>query len=249
MRSALIVALDDEARLEAALASGADALVIDLARGLPETQLRAARRLAATALRAAAARRPGPRMLVRINPLETATAEEDLDAVMPAEPAGILLPGSLGGASVQRLGVKLAIREARFGLADGATRIIATATDTAQALFGLESYRGCSGRLAGLVWSDAGLTRDLGAEPGAGPLRLARDWTLLGAIAAGVTPIDGPFRDAADRDGLRAEAIAARRDGFRAKLAVDAAQVAIINEIFGAAAPAEAPAPEQPSIG
>ena len=64
-----------------------------------------------------------------------------------------------------------------------------------------------------------------------------------------MTPIDGPFRDVADRDGLRAEAIAACRDGFRAKLAVDAAQVAIINEIFGAAAPAEAPAPEQPSIG
>jgi citrate lyase subunit beta/citryl-CoA lyase len=40
-------------------------------------------------------------------------------------------------------------------------------------------------------------------------------------------------------EGLRAEALAARRDGFLGKLAVDAAQAAVINEIFARrAAPA-----------
>ena len=33
-------------------------------------------------------------------------------------------------------------------------------------------------------------------------------------------------------DGLRAEAIEARRDGFTAKMAIHPAQVAIINEVF-----------------
>jgi citrate lyase subunit beta/citryl-CoA lyase len=35
-----------------------------------------------------------------------------------------------------------------------------------------------------------------------------------------------------DEAGLRAECQAARRDGFSAKMAVDAAQIAVINEIF-----------------
>jgi citrate lyase subunit beta/citryl-CoA lyase len=37
-------------------------------------------------------------------------------------------------------------------------------------------------------------------------------------------------------DGLRAEAIEARRDGFTAKMAIHPAQVAIINEVFTPAA-------------
>ena len=63
----------------------------------------------------------------------------------------ILLPRSLGGASVQQLGAKLAVREAEFALADGATRIIAVA-ETARSLFGMASYRGSSARLNGLAW-------------------------------------------------------------------------------------------------
>ena len=39
-------------------------------------------------------------------------------------------------------------------------------------------------------------------------------------------------------DGLRAEAIEARRDGFTSKMAIHPAQVAVINEVF-------TPAPEE----
>ena len=44
--------------------------------------------------------------------------------------------------------------------------------------------------------------------------------------------IDAPFADARDAEGLRAEALAARRDGFAGKMAIDPAQVGVINEIF-----------------
>ena len=105
---------------------------------------------------------------------------------MPSAPDGIVLPKSLGGASVQQLGVKLAVREASLGLADGATRIIAIATESARALFGMESYRGCSARLEGLAWGGEDLSADLGAESNrlpdgayAGPYALARNLTLL----------------------------------------------------------------------
>ena len=75
-----------------------------------------------------------------------------------------MLPKCLGGASVQQLGAKLAVREAEHGLADGATRILAIATESARALFGFESYVGCSRRLEGLAWGGEDLSADLGAE-------------------------------------------------------------------------------------
>jgi citrate lyase subunit beta/citryl-CoA lyase len=140
---------------------------------------------------------------------------------------------------VQQLGGKLAVREALFGLADGSTRIIAIATESARALFGMASYRGCSARLEGLAWGGEDLSADLGAESNrlpdgayADPYRLARSLTLLGAVAAGVAPIDSVHTNFRDLDGLRAEAIAARRDGFSAKMAIHPAQAPIINEVF-----------------
>jgi citrate lyase subunit beta/citryl-CoA lyase len=118
------------------------------------------------------------------------------------------------------------------------TRIIAVA-DQAQSLFGMGSYRGSSPRVMGIAWSAEALRADIGAEADRnsngdyfGPYRLARDLTLLAATSAGVPAIDAAFPDADDLEGLRAEAFAARRDGFAGKLAVDAAQAAIVNDIF-----------------
>ena len=134
--------------------------------------------------------------------------DADLDAVMAGAPDAILLPGSLGAASVQQLSAKLAVREADFGLADGATRIIAVA-DTAQSLFDMGSYRGSSARLIGIAWS-AELParryrrRDATAIHPAitlGPYRLARDLTLLAAASAGVAAIDAAFADIGDAGG------------------------------------------------
>ncbi len=60
------------------------------------------------------------------------------------------------------------------------------------------------------------------------PLSLARSLLILGAAAAGVAAIDGPEPGVAFAASCRA----AKADGFRGKIAVDAAQVAAINAIF-----------------
>jgi citrate lyase subunit beta/citryl-CoA lyase len=235
MRS-LIVASADEKRLAQALASGADGLVVDLAFAPPGGRA-AARALAARFLKGARGR--GPALIVGLGALDSGETDLDLDAVMAAAPDAILLAGSLGGASVQQLSAKLAVGEAELGLADGATRIIAVA-DAARSLFGMASYRGSSARLIGLSWNAESLRADIGAERHrdasgglAGPYRLARDLTLLAATAAGVAAIDTAFADISDLEGLRLEAEAARSDGFAGKIAMDAVQARIINEVFG----------------
>jgi citrate lyase subunit beta / citryl-CoA lyase len=236
MRS-VIVAPADQKRLAEALASGADGLVVDLAQAPPDRRA-AARAAAARFLEEARARGPGPALIVGLSALDSGAADLDLDAIMAGAPDAILLSKSLGGVSVQQLSAKLAVREAELALADGATRIIAVA-DTARSLFGMASYRGSSARLIGLSWNAESLRADTGAEryrdPSgglAGPYRLARDLTLLAATAAGVAAIDTAFADVSDVEGLRVEAEAARRDGFAGKMAMDAVQAHIINDVF-----------------
>ncbi len=239
MRSLLFVPGDDEKKLAKALASEADALIVDLEDSVAFAAKQAARHTAAAFLREARSLAPRPRLFVRVNPLDGGLTDEDLDAVMRSQPDGIMLPKCLDGAAVQQLGAKLAVREAELELPDGGTRIFAIATETAQALFGFASYRGCSRRLEGLAWGGEDLSADLGAETNrlpdgafAPPYLLARSLTLVGAAAAGVQPIDTVYTNFRDAAGLRDEALAARRDGFTAKMAIHPAQVPVINEVF-----------------
>jgi citrate lyase subunit beta/citryl-CoA lyase len=236
MRSLLIAPVDEKLLAEALL-SGADAVIVDLACAAAAGN-EAARTIAARFLEGARGRGAGLMLIVRVNPLDSGETDSDLDAVMAHAPDAIVLPNSLGAASVQRLSAKLAVREADFALTDGATGIIAV-VGAARPLFGMASYRGSSARLAAIAWSAESLRAELGAETDrdpsgqySGPYRLARDLTLIAAASAGVAAIDAAFPNVRDRDGLRAEALAARRDGFAGKMAIDPVQAEIINDVF-----------------
>ncbi len=238
-RSLLFIPDADGDSLAKALAASADMLILDL-RGPADFSGRDDRR---KGLRdfifSARQRQERPRLFVQINGLETDQADRDLDAIMPAAPDGIVLPGSRSGADVQHLGAKLAVHEARNGLRDGACAIVPIVTQTAASLFGLSTYAGSSPRLEGLAWSAQDFSAALGAlsDGGSGAAysaacQLARTLTLVGARAAGVEPIDTAFSAMGDNAGLRRECEAARRDGFTGKMALDPAQVSIINDVF-----------------
>ena len=78
------------------------------------------------------ARRAARPLFVRVNGLTTGLIDADLDGVMASGPDGIVLPKTEGGSDVSHLGAKLAVHEAVHGLADGSTRILAIATETAR---------------------------------------------------------------------------------------------------------------------
>ncbi|MBM1170772.1 HpcH/HpaI aldolase/citrate lyase family protein [Microvirga arabica] len=239
MRSLLFVPGDSARKLEKGLTSGADVLLIDLEDSVALSAKEEARRVTAEFLNQQRTKAERPRLLVRVNGLTTGLIDADLDDVMQAGPDGIVLPKTVGGADVAHLGAKLAVREAEFGLADGATRILAIATENAAGVFALGTFAGASHRLMGMTWGGEDLSADLGAETNRGadgmytdPYRLARSLTLLGAAAAGVDAVDSVFTNFRDMAGLEAECREARRDGFVAKMAIHPAQVPIINEAF-----------------
>ena len=239
MRSLLFVPGDSPRKLARALTSGADGLIVDLEDSVADGAKAEAREIAAAFLRETRDFDPRTRLWVRVNALDTGLTEDDIAAVMPARPHGIVVPKTAGGPDVAEIDARLAVHEALNGIADGATAIVAIATETAAALFGLGSYAGASQRLTGLSWGAEDLAAAIGAEtnrfPDGGytpPFRLARELALFGAVAAGAAPIDTVWTAYRDLDGLRAEAEAARRDGFTAKLAIHPDQVPVINAVF-----------------
>ena len=239
MRSLLFVPGDSSRKLEKALTSGADVLLIDLEDSVDLGAKAEARRVTAAFLAEHRAKPGRPRLFVRVNGLTTGLTDADLDGVMQAAPDGIVLPKTVGGADVAHLGAKLAVREAEFDLEDGATRILAIATENAAGVFALGTFAGASHRLMGMTWGGEDLSADLGAETNrredgsyTDPYRLARSLTLLGAAAAGVDAVDSVFTNFRNMAGLEAECRIARRDGFVAKMAIHPAQVPVINDAF-----------------
>jgi citrate lyase subunit beta/citryl-CoA lyase len=238
LRSLLFVPGDDSRKLGKAASSGADALILDLEDSVAPANKGAARRSALAFLREHRGTAGHPRLYVRINALDTPFSEGDLDAVMTAGPDGIVLPKAGGGADVALLGSRLAVREALHGLPDGATRIVAIGTETAAAVFGLGTYAKAGARLEALAWGAEDLAADTGATANRDgtawtePFRMVRSLCLFGAAAAGVAAVDTVYTDFRDLDGLKRECEAAARDGFSGKLAVNPAQVPVINDAF-----------------
>jgi citrate lyase subunit beta/citryl-CoA lyase len=247
MRSLLFVPGDSPRKLDKALSSGADVLLIDLEDSVDVAAKDDARRVTSAFVAEHRTKPDRPRLYVRVNGLTTGLTDADLDGVMPVAPDGIILPKTVGGADVAHLGAKLAVREAEYGLEDGATRILAIATENAAGVFALGTFAGASHRLTGLTWGGEDLSADLGAEANrdehggyTDPYRLARSLTLMGAAAAGVDAVDSVFTNFRDMAGLEAECRQARRDGFVAKMAIHPAQVPVINEAFTPSAEAVA---------
>jgi citrate lyase subunit beta/citryl-CoA lyase len=239
MRSLLFIPGDSPKKLEKGMSSGADALIVDLEDSISPERKAQARETALAFLKQAGANKPRPRLLVRINGLQTGLTDADLDVIVAGRPDAIMFPKAEGGAAVIHADAKLTAREAVHGLPAGGIAIVAIATETAKALFLAGTYAGSSPRLTGLTWGAEDLSVELGAEANRDkdgnfldPYRLARSLCLAGAAAAQVQAIDTIYVDFRNDAGLRRECEEARRDGFTGKMAIHPAQVPIINEVF-----------------
>jgi len=239
MRSYLFVPGDAPRKLEKGLASGADALLLDLEDSVAPGAKPKAREIVRDYLNANAGKKDRPRLFVRVNALDTGMTDADLDVVMTAKPDGILFPKSRHGGDVTHLDAKITAREALHDIEEGTTRILVLVTESAEALFGLGNYRGASERLDGMTWGAEDLSADLGAETNRNergdytdPYRLARAQCLIAAVAAGIAPIDSIYPNFRDEAGLRRETLEGRRDGFTGKMAIHPDQVPVINEIY-----------------
>jgi citrate lyase subunit beta/citryl-CoA lyase len=228
LRSLLVVPGDRPDRMEKALGVGADALILDLEDAVAPQNKQVARHEVAHFLNT----HSGSRIFVRVNPLDSAENEKDLNAVLPSHPDGIVLPKAEGGASAAELAKKLTER------GNATAQILAIATETPAAMFQLGTYGGVK-RLLGLTWGAEDLPAAIGAATSreadgsfTPPYELARSLCLFGAAAAGVLPIETVYPAFKDLEGLAAYAARARRDGFLGMMAIHPDQVPVINDAF-----------------
>src|SRR6516225_7887452 len=139
MRSLLFVPADSERKLARAPQSGADALILDLEDSVAPSHRPSARSRARAFLDAT--RSGGFQRWVRINPLSSGLALDDLAAVAAGRPDGILLPKCVPE-DLCTLDHYLAAFEAAAAIPAGAIRVIAIATETAAAMFRMGDYAG-----------------------------------------------------------------------------------------------------------
>ena len=240
MRSLLFIPADDEKKLSKGLATGADALILDLEDAVSAARKVAARPIAAHYIAEMRAQVDRPLIYVRINALDTGLWQDDVAGIAGALPDGILLPKARSGDDVHTLSMALNHAEEKAGLPPGATRIIALVTETPISLLQLHTYVGSSTRLDGVTWGAEDLSAVLGARTNreddgrtwTSPYMLARNLCLFTAAAANVQPIDTVFVNFHDEEGLRQECHAAVRDGFTGKMAIHPNQVAVMNAAF-----------------
>jgi citrate lyase subunit beta / citryl-CoA lyase len=220
-RSYLFVPGNRAERFDKALASGADAVVLDLEDAVTPDDKAVAREAVARHLLAAdeALR---TRLVVRINDESTPWFDDDLAMLAAARAHGVMLPKAEAVATVARVRRTCPDIEV-LALIESARGIL-----QAEALAAVD---GVSRLVFGTL--DFALDLDLVEDPSIGPLgldaaasRLA--WASRAADlpppVAGVTPdIDDPAR-------LRADFARARAHGFGAKLCIHPKQVAWVHE-------------------
>ncbi|EJC82993.1 citrate lyase beta subunit [Rhizobium leguminosarum bv. trifolii WSM2297] len=226
LRSLIFVPGDRPERFEKALASGADAVILDLEDSVaPANKPRARDAVHDFVLHRAGA----TTLIIRINPLTSPEFEADLAALNDLHPFAIMLPKAEGAASVRRLAGSLA----------SAIPILPIATETPSAIFEIGSYRDVSPNLCGLTWGAEDLPAAIGASTArrtdgryTPPYELARSLTLFAAHAAAVPAIETVYPDFRDLKGLSAYVGRARRDGFSGMMAIHPSQVETINLAF-----------------
>lgn len=256
MRSWLFVPADSEKKLGKASATGADVIIVDLEDSVSHDNKAIAREMARGWLTAHRQQVIGGKRQgrwVRINALDSRMWRDDLLAVLPGAPDGIMLPKSAGPEAVQQLGAELYELEQKCGVPAGTTKILPLVSETAEAAITIPNYLTMPlPRMIGMTWGAEDLSAAIGAARKrdaqgrwTDTFRFARTQTLLTAHAKGVAAIDTLHADFADMKGLKRAAEEARADGFAGMLAIHPAQVEVINQAFS---PSEAELAEARAI-
>lgn len=200
---------------------GADVLIIDLEDAVASNDKASARTTALNYLSNLTAKKI--QVALRINGLDTRAGIADLDTLLESDAA----PDFLVVPKTESAG-HLHILDRLLTAAGRATRLIGI-IESARGLAAVDAVAVATPRLLGLMLGAADMAADLGAATAWPPLVHARSRIVLACTLAGVTPIDSPFFDVHDADGLSQEVASAIAFGFPAKAAIHPGQVGAIN--------------------
>ena len=223
-RSVLFVPAVRPDRFAKAVATGADAVCLDLEDGVSFAQKDEARDKALALL----ADRPAVRaeVVLRINEPESELGGRDLDALLASgvRPDALMVPKVGGPDTLQALDRRIAAELPRLPLV--------VQIETARGLAAVHEIATASPHIAVLFFGAVDLSAELGCAIEWDALLYARSRVVAAAAAARVDAMDTPFMDVGAPSQLEEEARATRRLGFAGKAAIHPTQVPIIQAAF-----------------
>lgn len=230
-RSWMFVPGHIEKMVNKAFGLAVDALMFDIEDGV----LPASKPLARETLARALARAPGgPQRFVRINAIGSADAIADLDAAVQPGVHGIVVPKVETIDEIRQAESMLAAMERQRGVA--VPLALVAAIESAVGLLNARDIAAASLRVCALMLGAEDLSKDIGLpirrEAEAHELLYARSSLVVAATAARVQAIDQVWPDIKDEEGLKRDAVQARRLGFSGKSLIHPAQIDPINEAF-----------------
>ena len=222
-RSLLFVPGIRPERFAKAIASGADAVCIDLEDAVPPHEKAAAR---AAVLEFIAAL-PENRLCdigVRINPLGTQDGQNDIDAFYASATVSdfIMVPKAISAEALKALPVSL----------DAPDVPIWAVIETIDGLMNAISLAKACAPAGGILFGGADFSAEIGTTMHWEPLFYARSLLATQARIAPLTLLDVPYLDVNNREGLRLECERVQALGFNGKACIHPNQVAVVNAVF-----------------
>ena len=236
MRTALFVPGDRPDRVNKAVATAADAVIIDLEDAVSLVKKRETRDLVRDKLSELRGRERN--LIVRVNSLESGLLGGDLDAVVADNLTSILVPKMECAEQVREVSSHLLEAEKEHGIDEGsiALMLLIESATGVQNVFDILSTKTNPRRFTTVAFGAADFSLDLGIEitREGHELDYPRSRIPVACRAAGIPPpIDTPFMiDLKDLDALRADAIRAKHLGFQGKLCVHPNQIETCNDVF-----------------
>ena len=227
-RSLLFVPAVRPDRFPKALATGADAVCLDLEDGVAPSAKETAREQAFALL---AGRGPSrAEVSLRINDVKTALGRTDLAALAAAgvRPDALMLPKVAGAGEIGEVEAALA--------ATGAAPPLIVQIETAAGLMAAAEIAAASPNVSAVFFGAIDLAADLGCAVEWEALLYARSRVVLAAGAAGVSALDSPWMDVPAVEALAGESRRTRRLGFAGKAAIHPSQVPVIQRAFSPSA-------------
>ena len=215
-------------RYAKALATGADAVCIDLEDGVGDAFKSKARSNALDLLSTRAATKA--EVSIRINDVKSDLGQQDLEMLVESglRPDAVMLPKVAGVDEIEKVDASLRSR--------GAPISLIVQIETVQGLMSVNDIAVASPSISAMFFGAIDLASELGCAVEWESLLYARSQVLLAAAQAGVIAIDSPFLNVQAPEALAEESAKVRRLGYVGKAAIHPLQVSIINEQFSPSA-------------
>lgn len=229
-RSMLFMPGNNPGMLQTAVDFGADAIILDLEDAVSLTEKDAARILVREALKVNDY--SSVEVVVRINPLSTPFAEDDIDVIARLNPDAILLPKAVPE-DVKILDEKLSKIEEEEGLEKGSIKIHCLVETTYGVETVYETIKACS-RIEAVLLGGEDLAADLAVKrtKSSEEIFYARTKVVNVCKALKIDAIDTPFTDTNDYNGLRMDTEKVKGLGFSGKLSINPRQIDTIHEVY-----------------